>query len=376
MAVEAEGVELDPTPPQEAQASSEADAPSRRPARSTLRRASAPDAEKPATIYDVAREAGVSHQTVTRYLNGFEGIRPATRERVAEALRRLDYRPNLTARSLTTGRSHRIGALTHEIDQFGPSKIIQGATAAARDAGFVLDIVTLDMGSPQSIAEALDLLRLHDLAGILALSSTDEMTQAFEAAEFSVPVYIGAEQDDLLSGHPTELSTVGLPALIDYLSELGHTRFVHIAGPMAWSAARNRAHAFEAAVAHHGLTPRRVLHGDWSARSGYEAIRALGSSLDATAVIAANDQMALGAMLALAEAGLDVPGDVSVTGIDDVPEAAYYAPPLTTLRMDFAAQGRVAVRNLIRRITNEESSTEAPPAPQLVVRRSTGPAAS
>ena len=91
-----------------------------------------PSVERPATIYDVARAAGVSHATVTRLLKGYAGIRPETRDRVADAIRDLGYRPNLNARSLTTGRSHRIAALTHEITQVGPSKILEGANMAAR----------------------------------------------------------------------------------------------------------------------------------------------------------------------------------------------------------------------------------------------------
>lgn len=348
--------------------------PTRREALSTLRRASPPDAGRPPTIYDVAREAGVSHQTVTRYLKGFEGIRPATRERVEAALVRLDYRPNLTARSLTTGRSHRIGALTHEIDQFGPSKVVLGASAAAREAGYVLDIVALDMGSTESIAQALDLLRQHDLAGVIALSSTDEMTHAFESARFGVPVVLSTEPDDTAHGR-TELSTVGFPALIAHLAGLGHRTFRHLAGPPTWSAARNRTRAYEAAVEAHGLRSAGVLHGDWSARSGYEAVRAIDGDLGATALVAANDQMALGAMLALAERGLDVPGDVSVTGVDDVPDAAFYSPPLTTLRVDFADQGRTAVAALLGQIEGgRDGAGRAASRPELVVRRSTGPA--
>ncbi len=109
------------------------------------------DATRPATIYDVARLAGVSHATVTRMLRGFEGIRPETRERVQQALDTLDYRPNLTARSLITGRSHRVGAVMHEIDQVGPSRTVQGAAQAARRAGYLLDIVTLDATDSHAI---------------------------------------------------------------------------------------------------------------------------------------------------------------------------------------------------------------------------------
>ncbi|WP_187432486.1 LacI family DNA-binding transcriptional regulator [Agromyces mariniharenae] len=328
---------------------------------------------KPATIYDVAQAAGVSHQTVSRFLKGFEGIRPATRERVERALGELDYRPNLTARSLKSGRSHRIGALTHDLSQVGPSRVAEGASAAAREAGYVLDLISLDARNPRAIEESLDLLTQHDLAGVLALSNTDEMTRAFETSEFRVPAYVHTEADDAVTGHPSDLTGVGIPALIDHLADLGHRRLLHIAGPGNWSASRNRILAFEAGVERAGLASAGILAGDWSARSGYEAVRSL-PEVPATAILAANDQTALGAMLALKERGLRVPEDVSVVGIDDIPEAAYYDPPLTTVRIDFESRGRQTLLTLLARIERTEVRAIDVPPPELVVRRSSGPA--
>jgi DNA-binding LacI/PurR family transcriptional regulator len=329
---------------------------------------------KPATIYDVAQAAGVSHQTVSRFLKGFEGIRPETREKVEHALDELGYRPNLTARSLKSGRSHRIGALTHEISHVGPSRIAEGASTAAREAGYVLDLVSLDVRNPLAIEESLALITQHDLAGVLALSSTDEMTKAFETTEFRVPAYISAEADDAVTGHPSQLTSVGLPALIAHLAQLGHRNLVHIAGPSNWSAARNRILAYEAAVEHEGLRSLGILPGDWSAKSGYEAIATLTRLPEASAFVAANDQMALGVMLALKERGYRIPDDVSVVGIDDIPEAAYFDPPLTTLHVDFEAQGRASVLELLARIEGTRTQPVPVPSSRLVTRRSAGPA--
>lgn len=329
---------------------------------------------KAATIYDVAQAAGVSHQTVSRFLKGFEGIRPETREKVVRALDELGYRPNLTARSLKSGRSHRIGALTHEISNVGPSRVAQGASAAAREAGYVLDLVSLDVRNPRAIEESLELITQFELAGVLALSSTDEMTHAFQTTEFRVPVYIDAEADDAVSNHPSDLTSVGMPALIAHLASLGHTTLVHIAGPVTWSAARNRIVAFDTAVRAQGLRSAGMLSGDWSARSGFLAVSALPRLPDATAFVAANDQMALGAMLALKERGCRIPEDVSVVGIDDIPEAAFFDPPLTTLHIDFEAQARSSVQKLIAQIEGIERAPVSPPPPQLVIRRSSGPA--
>lgn len=330
-----------------------------------------PGVDRPATIYDVARAAGVSHATVSRLLKGYAGIRPQTRERVATAIRELGYRPNLNARSLTTGRSHRIAALTHEITQVGPSKILEGANMAARDAGYLLDVITLDAHDPEAIRESIDLAQQFDLAGVLALASTDEVTTAVETTTFRVPLYLDAGHDTV----PTDFTPAagGIPDVLRHLAELGHRDVMHIAGPRTWVGARNRARGYEAGVAELGLRSRGVIHGDWSARSGYEAIASLPDELPATAFVAANDQTALGIILALNERGHRVPDDVSVTGVDDTPEAAYYSPPLTTLRIDFAAQGRNAVQQLLALIDGEAPPQLPARRPELIVRRSTGP---
>jgi DNA-binding LacI/PurR family transcriptional regulator len=329
------------------------------------------DTRKSATIYDIADAAGVSHQSVSRYMRGLD-MRPTTKAKIAKALEGLNYRPNLSARALITGRSHRIGALTHELDQFGPSLIIQGATAAAREAGYLLDVVSLDMGDVAELTQALDQLLQYDLAGVLAFASTDSVRTVFEQTDFGVPVLIASEAEDV---DPAELAAGhGIGELVAHLVGLGHRRILHIAGPATWSAARNRQRAFEAALATHGLTPAGILHGDWSARSGSEAVAALADDALPTAVVAANDQMALGAIHAFTRRGLRIPDDISVTGVDDTPEAAFYTPALTTIRMDFRSQGRDALSELRAQIEESGPLARTMPAPELIVRESTGAA--
>jgi DNA-binding LacI/PurR family transcriptional regulator len=328
---------------------------------------------KAATIYDVARLAGVSHATVTRMLRGFEGIRPETRERVQQALDTLDYRPNLTARSLITGRSHRVGAVMHEFEQVGPSRIVQGAAAAARRTGYVLDIVTLDATDPGAIEESLELMTQHDLAGIIVFASTDDMADAYAQARFRVPVELSIDED---GGGPVEQSIgVAIDEAVGHLAALGHRRLVHIAGPGGWVAARNREAFYRAAVERHGLESADTLQGDWSSASGYAAVAQLPPGV--TGIVASNDQMALGALRALEERGLRVPEDMSVTGVDDIPEAAYLRPPLTTIRLDFLTQGEGVFLRLLERIdpaavTGPRVSAE--PTAVFVPRASTGPA--
>lgn len=328
-------------------------------------RAKAP-ARRLATIYDIAREAGVSHQSVSRFMRGMQQ-RSGTRTKIEHALEVLEYKPNLTARSLVTGRSHRLGALTHEIDQVGPSQVLQGASAAARDAGYLLDIVALDMGNTDEITQALDILLQHDLAGVVALASTDQMRSAVADVAIDVPVLVFSEQDE--DGDAGSWLN-GMPLVMEHLIGLGHRRIAHIAGPSTWSAARNRLHAYEHAIREHGLGRPLVAEGDWSAASGYRATQMLLRSETPTAIAAANDQMALGAMLAVTEAGLTVPDDVSVTGVDDTPEAAFYFPPLTTVRVDFTAEGRQAVNDLLTQLDADETVDSTPRPLQLMLRSS------
>lgn len=172
----------------------------------------------------------------------------------------------------------------------------------------------------------------------------------------------------------SDVSGVGLPAIVDHLADLGHRRIAHVAGPANWSAGRNRARGFRDAIEARGLIHAGELHGDWSARSGYEAIASAAELPDATAYVVANDQMAIGAILALKHRGLRVPQDVSVVGIDDVPEAAFIDPPLTTLRLDHHAHGREAVASLISVIEGVQPRRVESVLPEIVRRESSGPA--
>ncbi|GAB3276151.1 LacI family DNA-binding transcriptional regulator [Kineosporia babensis] len=329
-------------------------------------------AGRPPTIYDVARLAGVSHQTVSRYLRGEEGIRPANRQRVLRALDELSYTPNLSARSLASRTSRRITVLTQEIGLVGPGRVLQGANAEARRAGYLLDIVTLDVTDRAAIDDALRQSAGPDVAGILALASTDELVQALAQAEFRVTTLVNAERDDTLAG-PEQDNARGMDLVVEHLAALGHQRFFLIGGPRSWVAARNRELAYDIALRERSLHSVAKAHGDWSAASGYAAAHALPLHEGITAVVAANDQMAMGAVLALSEAGLRVPADVSVTGMDDMAEAAYLCPPLTTVHLDFEEQGRDAFRRLLAQIEGRAPAPAAMTA-TLMPRASSGPA--
>jgi len=328
---------------------------------------------RPATIYDVARLAEVSHQTVAMYLRGHAGFRPETRSRVEQALAALNYRPNRTARALATRTSYRIAALVSELLEVGPGKTLQGAADRAREAGYLLDVVAINPRDVGSLNRALELVSSDEFAGVLALAPVDLLLDRLTGTRFAAPLIAETE----LAGVPS-INTVGLDLLVDHLADLGHRGFFYLGGPSAdWLAARNREHAYHAALARHGLTSLGQTCGDWSAASGHAAIDGAVLDVGVTALVAANDQMALGALLALGRRGLHLPRDVSVTGFDDIAEAAYFSPPLTTVRIDYASQGRRLVDRLLGlvdpgRVPADSGAEE----PLLLVRSSTGPAPS
>lgn len=329
---------------------------------------------KAATIYDVAKLANVSHQTVSRVVKGHTNVRPDMRERIEAAIETLNYRPNLSARSLATSRPHRIGALVYEIAEIGPSKIIEGASAGARDAGYVLDIVSLDPNDDRAVDSSIALINQHDLAGILVFAPTDRVIAAIDRVRFSVPTYVESDADQPGREGPT-LNEVGVGLLLDHLIGLGHRRFFHISGPPDWVASRGRERAYTETLRAHGLKSVGSVRGDWTSRSGYEAAMKIPLDQRITAVVASNDQTALGVMASLADRSVRVPEDISVVGFDDIPESEYFRPALTTVRLDFGHQGRIAIDRLLRMIdAGRPGDALDPLAPKFFPRASSAPA--
>lgn len=310
------------------------------------------------TIYDVAKEAGVSHQTVAMVLRGQGKFRPETLERVSAAIATLKYRPNTTARALATSSANRIGALVFELLEVGPSKTVQGASLRAAEAGYLLEIVSLPPDDDQAIQRALGLLDRADVAGIVAFAPVDRLHVGEVGT--TVPLVMELEPDP---GQEPTLSERGMALVAGHLAGLGHRRIAYLGGSPTWLAARRRSKAVREALGRHGLELVTELAGDWSAASGAQAVRELGPAELAgfTALVCGNDQMALGALLALDEHGIDVPGRMSVTGFDGIPESGFLRPPLTTVKVDYATHGRQLVETLLSRIgkATPESSTEA-----------------
>jgi DNA-binding LacI/PurR family transcriptional regulator len=317
-------------------------------------------------VREVAQAAGVSTQTVSRVLNDNPGIRPETRQRVLEAMAALDYRVNNAARSLGTSRTRTIGILASDASMYGPAVGILALEAAARAAGRWVTAAYADAGDEASVVEAGRHLFAQGVDGIVVVAPHARTLSALDSAGLGLPV---------VALHGPDASTEQQDAAaiaVDHLLGAGHTRIAHLAGPHDWIEAVARADGFDAALAAHGLRSAGVWRGDWTAASGLAAAnriaRVVRDGSGVTAVFVANDQMALGLMAGLADAGIAVPGEVSVVGVDDNPDAAYYRPALTTVRLDIAGEAARCIAQLLG-----SAAPAAPAAPVLVPRSSSAP---
>jgi len=326
---------------------------------------------RPPVMADVARLAGVSHQTVSRVLNEHPNVRPLTREKVLAAIRELAYRPNAAARTLVTRRTHTLGVISFDTMLYGPASMLYGFEWAAHDAYFVsiASLPALDRGS---MLDAVERFLGQGIEGIIVIATQDTAVAALAHVPPEVPlVAVGCGTRAAVTSVAID-NAAGAAAATEYLLSLGHRTVYHAAGPSSCLDAVERVDGWRKALREAGAPEPPVLAGDWSSASGYElGCQLVGTDPELTAIFCGNDPMALGVMRALTERGFRVPGDISVVGFDDVPEAGYYLPPLTTVRQDFGEVGRQALRALVDRM-----SGVIPPgprirvAPELIVRAS------
>ncbi|GAA1697847.1 LacI family DNA-binding transcriptional regulator [Microbacterium sediminicola] len=324
---------------------------------------------RPPSIRDVARLAGVSHQTVSRVLNDHPSIRPETRARVLEVMGELKYRPNRAARTLASSRSQTIGILSASSTQYGPAASIAAIEAAARERGHWVSTANIDAHDPESITAGIAHLSAQSVEGLVIIAPQTRVFRALESQRIDVP-YVTLQSE--LRGREHHLSVdqiAGARLATRHLIELGHRDIYHLAGPQDWIEAEARMRGFLDEMDAHDLPMTAPILGDWTAEFGYYAGRELLRVRDFTAVFASNDQMALGLLHAIRDEGLSVPRDLSIVGFDDIPESAHFWPPLTTVRQDFPELGRRCVELLL---DGASPTTETTIVPTLVVRASTG----
>jgi DNA-binding LacI/PurR family transcriptional regulator len=332
-------------------------------------------------MVDVARQAGVSQKTVSRVVNGAPHVRPEVRDRVLAVIGELGYQPNVAARALVTQRTHVIGVLAVGLPLFGPALRVLSLEHGARLRGYELALASLPDMSSGGIRTAIRSLLARGVEGIV-LEVPNHLVDIDEAVFRGVPIATSVGRIPGVGRQvvvDTRQADIGRLAT-DHLLGLGHETVVHLAGPVEWDASRQRREGWSAALAAAaaatagGRREPEVLQGDWSPRSGYELGRRLASRPEVTAVFAANDSQAMGVMRAMTEAGRSVPRDVSVVGVDDVPEAEFQTVPLTTVRSDQAAISDRVLSELVALIESGEPPAAGPPVSlELVVRSSTGP---
>jgi DNA-binding LacI/PurR family transcriptional regulator len=329
---------------------------------------------RPPVMADVAQLAGVSHQTVSRVLNEHPNVRPDTREKVLAAIRQLAYRPNAAARALVTRRTHTLGVISTDSTLYGPAMMLDGIERAAQHGYFVL-IASLPALDRRSVTDTVDRFLGHAVEGMIVIAPQTSAVAALSHVPPEVPlVAMGCGTRAPLTSVAVD-NAGGAHTATEYLLGLGHETVYHVAGPSNCLDARERTDGWRAALRAAGAHEPDVIVGDWSARSGYETGQKLARMADVTAVFCSNDTIALGLIRALAEAGRRVPEDVSVIGFDDMPEAGYFLPPLTTVRQDFSELGRRALGSLVERISGGDPGRHVRVPPELVIRASAAPPA-
>lgn len=324
------------------------------------------------TLRDIAKQAGVSYQTVSRVINNHPYVADQTRQRVLDLINALDYRPNKAARSLAGYQTNTIALVASDIYDYGLAQVVINIERAAKAAGY--DLVMSIAGNPSSASmrAAIESILHWHLDGMIVLKpikgfSYSEMMRMVGGLPL---VQVNSQYDDHLAPSLMINQEYGTRLLLEHLLALGHRRIVVIQGPSNHYDAVARQIACDAILKANGLRAAAAGEGDWSAASGYAAMQQiLGQGIPFSAVFAANDQMALGVMRALREHGLHIPADVSVVGFDDLPEAAYYEPPLTTIKQDFARLGENSIAYLVECIEQPDTVAERRLIPPYFIQR-------
>jgi DNA-binding LacI/PurR family transcriptional regulator len=325
------------------------------------------------SIPDVARMLGVSNMTVSRVINDLPGVGPATRERIQAFLRENDFMPNASARALKSGRSRSLGYLTLASEMRGPMMdTLLALQRAAGNAGYSVTVVSLDEIKEETVLSGRAQLMANSVAAVVVVSPENSSAPALQLLARHVPtvgIWTPADGIPAIAAPDNER---GAEIATRHLIELGHERIGHISGIADWMGTDHRLLGWRTVLKKAKLPTDAVVEGAWTAKSGFDAMIRLWETHRPTAIFAASDTMALGAISAAHQLKLRVPQDLSVVGYDDLPEAAFYTPPLTTIVQDFAHVGERAF-DAVRVLLGDVEVDEAKPViePQLVVRQTT-----
>ncbi|MFJ9087895.1 LacI family DNA-binding transcriptional regulator [Streptomyces sp. NPDC102384] len=323
------------------------------------------------TIYDIARTAGVSHTTVSRYLRfDGQGVRDSIKERISAAIDELGYRPNLAARAMRTRRTGRLAILLPAGQAVGAIRMLAGATENAHTHGYQIEGVTLDGPAATLAARVTELAESGMFEGVLSL--TPLLDSPPGTAEPTTPVVVAAEYDEELRAIGELADATPIAEIIEGLAAAGHRTFLHVAGDRSYPTVRAREQVYLDTVQRLGLTSAGVVGGDWLPETSHQAILDLPADTDVTAVVAANDLLAAAAVHAAHERGWDIPGDMVVTGWDNNPLGAWLSPTLTTVEVDYEELGRRAMQRLIALMRGETPPEGSGAVATVLWRESTG----
>jgi len=325
------------------------------------------------SMADVAALAGVSSQTVSRVVNARSNVDSDTRDRVLAAMDEIGYRPNSAARALKSGRFSTIGVIMFTLSSFGNMRTLDAVAMAATEAGYSITLIPVTRPTQGAVTGAVNRLAEQAVDGIVIIMEAHMLDRIDVTVPTGLPVVIvDSDAGSRYTVVDTD-QTEGARLATQHLLDLGHRTVWHIAGPESSFSAGRRTASWRNTLKAAGAPVPPVLEGDWSAQSGYVHGVTLAADPLVTAIFASNDQMALGVMRAMHEAGRAVPADVSVVGFDDMRESEDFWPPLTTVHQDFAQVGRLCIEKLLRQIDSPGASspgTTIVPT-HLVVRGST-----
>jgi DNA-binding LacI/PurR family transcriptional regulator len=336
-------------------------------------------AARPVSIRDVAAAAGVSYQTVSRVINQHPRVKQSTRQLVLATIEDLGFRPNRAARALAGGPVGSVTVLTSNTTLYGQASALQGIEEAARAAGLAVGVQVIESEAPDVVADAVG-RAVEPASALIVLAFDRAGTRALAAVPAGAPVVAAVET-------PVGDEGAGMPwvwmddraAARDatrYLLALGHRTVHYVTIPSSTDNSQRTA-GWRLALEEAGVAVPEPVPGGWHPRSGYQAGRALAADPAVTAVLCGNDDLAVGVIRAMHEAGRAIPGSVSVVGFDDTPHSEFLTPALTTVRLDFVELGRACVALLLPYL-DPQPIPEPPPVlrlqPELIVRESAGPA--
>ena len=336
------------------------------------------------TIYDVAKKAGVSRQTVSRVLNNRRDVSTETRKRVQAVMDSMSYHPSAIAQSLSRQKSFVLGVVTAGLKYIGPSRTLSGITSKAEALGYGLLLKELASFSANNVQPLLQWFQSHHVDGIIwAAPEIEDNRNWIEELlpEIDIPIIFLTMEKRKNVSIVTIDSFNGAKTATEHLISIGRKKIAHITGPLEWWEASQRKSGWDSALKDAGFqqSDNMWAEGNWSSRSGKLAFSELQEKFpEMDSIFVGNDQMALGVLGAAFEQGKRIPQDLAIVGFDGIAESEFYCPSLSTMHQNQNELGSIAVEELVRVIEKKLRNDETIEPkyltinPELIIRQSSG----